>query len=208
MLFGKKKEDKEDFFDLFNKAAHNLEIASELLLKITSVDSFEERKQLRSQLHDLEHNSDEITHRTMNMLNATFVTPMDREDISLLTAALDDCMDGIDEAGDLIVLYEIEDIPRRLEKQAQILQECAKETVQALPKLRKKQNIKDYTVKINSLENKGDKQYRKILAEIFSSETDPIYVIKLKDVVESLETTCDSFERLANAVEAIYIKES
>lgn len=208
MLFGKKKEDKEDFFDLFNKAAHNLEIASELLLKITSVDSFEERKQLRSQLHDLEHNSDEITHRTMNMLNATFVTPMDREDISLLTAALDDCMDGIDEAGDLIVLYEIEDIPRRLEKQAQILQECAKETMQALPKLRKKQNIKDYTVKINSLENKGDKQYRKILAEIFSSETDPIYVIKLKDVVESLETTCDSFERLANAVEAIYIKES
>ena len=161
MLFGKKKEDKEDFFDLFNKAAHNLETASELLLKITSVDSFEERKQLRSQLHDLEHNSDEI-----------------------------------------------EDIPRRLEKQAQILQECAKETVQALPKLRKKQNIKDYTVKINSLENKGDKQYRKILAEIFSSETDPIYVIKLKDVVESLETTCDSFERLANAVEAIYIKES
>ena len=208
MLFGKKKEDKEDFFDLFNKAAHNLETASELLLKITSVDSFEERKQLRSQLHDLEHNSDEITHRTMNMLNATFVTPMDREDISLLTAALDDCMDGIDEAGDLIVLYEIEDIPRRLEKQAQILQECAKETVQALPKLRKKQNIKDYTVKINSLENKGDKQYRKILAEIFSSETDPIYVIKLKDVVESLETTCDSFERLANAIEAIYIKES
>ena len=111
MLFGKKKEDKEDFFDLFNKAAHNLETASELLLKITGVDSFEERKQLRSQLHDLEHNSDEITHRTMNMLNATFVTPMDREDISLLTAALDDCMDGIDEAGDLIVLYEIEDIP-------------------------------------------------------------------------------------------------
>lgn len=208
MLFGKKKEDKEDFFDLLNKAAHNLETASELLLKITGVDSFEERKQLRSQLHDLEHNSDEITHRTMNMLNATFVTPMDREDISLLTAALDDCMDGIDEAGDLIVLYEIEDIPRRLEKQAQILQECAKETMQALPKLRKKQNIKDYTVKINSLENKGDKQYRKILAEIFSSETDPIYVIKLKDVVESLETTCDSFERLANAVEAIYIKES
>ena len=208
MLFGKKKEDKEDFFDLCNKAAHNLETASELLLKITGVDSFEERKQLRSQLHDLEHNSDEITHRTMNMLNATFVTPMDREDISLLTAALDDCMDGIDEAGDLIVLYEIEDIPRRLEKQAQILQECAKETMQALPKLRKKQNIKDYTVKINSLENKGDKQYRKILAEIFSSETDPIYVIKLKDVVESLETTCDSFERLANAVEAIYIKES
>ena len=208
MLFGKKKEDKEDFFDLFNKAAHNLEIASELLLKITSVDSFEERKQLRSQLHDLEHNSDEITHRTMNMLNATFVTPMDREDISLLTAALDDCMDGIDEAGDLIVLYEIEDIPRRLEKQAQILQECAKESVHALPYLRINENIKDYTVKINSLENKGDKQYRKILAEIFSSETDPIYVIKLKDVVESLETTCDSFERLANAVEAIYIKES
>ena len=99
MLF-KKKRKTEDFFDLFTKAAKNVDAASELLLKITQVDSFEERKELRAQLHDLEHDSDVITHRTMSMLNATFVTPMDREDISLLTGALDDCMDGIDEAGD------------------------------------------------------------------------------------------------------------
>lgn len=207
MLF-KKKQKEEDFFDLFTKAAHNLETASELLLKITQVDSLEERKDLRAQLHDLEHDSDVITHRTMSMLNATFVTPMDREDISLLTGALDDCMDGIDEAGDLIVLYEIQDIPRRLEKQANILRECAQETALAIPKLRGGRDLKDFTVHINSLENKGDKQYRKMLAEIFASETDPIYVIKIKDVIESLETACDSFETLANAVEAIYIKES
>lgn len=207
MLF-KKKQKEEDFFDLFTKAAHNLEAASELLLKITQVDSLEERKELRAQLHDLEHDSDVITHRTMSMLNATFVTPMDREDISLLTGALDDCMDGIDEAGDLIVLYEIQDIPRRLEKQANILRECAQETALAIPKLRGGRDLKDFTVHINSLENKGDKQYRKMLAEIFASETDPIYVIKIKDVIESLETACDSFETLANAVEAIYIKES
>lgn len=207
MLF-KKKQKEEDFFDLFTKAAQNLAAASELLLKITQVDSLEERKELRAQLHDLEHDSDVITHRTMSMLNATFVTPMDREDISLLTGALDDCMDGIDEAGDLIVLYEIDDIPRRLEKQANILRECAQETALAIPKLRRGRDLKDFTVRINSLENKGDKQYRKMLAEIFASETDPIYVIKIKDVIESLETACDSFETLANAVEAIYIKES
>lgn len=207
MLF-KKKQKEEDFFDLFTKAAQNLAAASELLLKITQVDSLEERKKLRAQLHDLEHDSDVITHRTMSMLNATFVTPMDREDISLLTGALDDCMDGIDEAGDLIVLYEIDDIPRRLEKQANILRECAQETALAIPKLRRGRDLKDFTVRINSLENKGDKQYRKMLAEIFASETDPIYVIKIKDVIESLETACDSFETLANAVEAIYIKES
>ena len=207
MLF-KKKQKEEDFFDLFTKAAQNLAAASELLLKITQVDSLEERKELRAQLHDLEHDSDVITHRTMSMLNATFVTPMDREDISLLTGALDDCMDGIDEAGDLIVLYEIQDIPRRLEKQANILRECAQETALAIPKLRRGRDLKDFTVRINSLENKGDKQYRKMLAEIFASETDPIYVIKIKDVIESLETACDSFETLANAVEAIYIKES
>ena len=202
MLF-KKKRKEEDFFDLFTKAAQNLDAASELLLKITQADSVEERKEMRSQLHELEHDSDVITHRTMSMLNATFVTP-----ISLLTGALDDCMDGIDEAGDLIVLYEIDDIPRRLEKQATILRECAKETALAIPKLRGGRDLKDFTVHINSLENKGDKQYRKMLAEIFASETDPIYVIKIKDVIESLETACDSFETLANAVEAIYIKES
>ena len=207
MLF-KKKQKEEDFFDLFTKAAQNLDAASELLLKITQVDSLEERKELRAQLHDLEHDSDVITHRTMSMLNATFVTPMDREDISLLTGALDDCMDGIDEAGDLIVLYEIQDIPRRLEKQANILRECAQETALAIPKLRGGRDLKDFRVHINSLENKGDKQYRKMLAEVFASETDPIYVIKIKDVIESLETACDSFETLANAVEAIYIKES
>lgn len=167
-----------------------------------------DRKHYQQLLHDIEHQNDELTHRVANLLDATFVTPMDRDDIRVLAGALDDCMDYLDEAGDMIVLYRLGDIPRRLTKQVDILEQCAKLTAQAMPKLRKKENLKDYTVEINDLENKGDKAYRKMLVEIFESDIDPILVIKIKDVLESLEAACDSFEHLANVVETIYIKES
>lgn len=167
-----------------------------------------DRKHFRELLHEIEHQNDELTHRIANLLDATFVTPMDRDDISLLAASLDDCMDYLDEAGDLIVLYKLGDIPKRLTKQIDILEKCAELTAAAMPKLREKKNLKDYTIEINNLENKGDKAYRKMLAELFESGLDPVQIIKVKDILECLESGCDSFERLANVVETIYIKES
>lgn len=207
MLFGKKK-DKEDFFDLFDRAAENLVTAANYLGGIISVQGAE-RVEYRKRLHEVEHQADEITHRINNLLDATFVTPMDRDDISLLASAIDDCMDFMDEAGDLIVLYNLADIPRRLSKQVEVLKECSELTAKAIPHLRTKTNLKQYTVDINSLENQGDRAYRKMLAELFDdSGFDPITIIKIKDIIESLERGVDSFERLAAVVETIYIKES
>lgn len=167
-----------------------------------------DRKHYRELLHEIEHENDQVTHRVANLLDATFVTPMDREDISLLSAVLDDCMDYLDEAGDLILLYRLQDLPKRLATQVKILAECAQLTAEAMPKLRQKANLKEYTVAINALENKGDKAYRKMLVELFDSGLDPIEIIKIKDILECMENCCDAFERLANVVEAIYIKES
>ena len=77
-----------------------------------------------------------------------------------------------------------------------------------MPGLRKMANLRDYWVEINRLENEGDRAYRDFLAELFNSGTDPLEVIKWKDIVETLEKALDKFEFLANTVEAISIKES
>lgn len=206
MFFGK-KEPRDDFFSLFKEAAENLVAGSDCLEKITSLEG-DERREYRRKLHDIEHSSDQITHRIHNLLSATFVTPLDRDDISTIAACLDDCMDYMDEAGDLIVLYNLGDIPRRLNAQVQVLKKCSELTAEALKDLRKREKLSEYTVEINSLENEGDKAYRKMLAELFESKLDPIMIIKIKDIIESLERGCDSFEKLANVVETIFIKES
>lgn len=114
----------------------------------------------------------------------------------------------MDEAADLIVLYEMHDIPKRLSKQVKVLQQCAELTNDAMGRLRTLTDLKEYTIEINRLENDGDHYYRKMLAKIFNSETDAVKVIKIKDVIESLENAIDSFEQLANVIETIAIKES
>lgn len=206
MFFGK-KESHNDFFTLFKEAAENLVAASNCLEKITTLEG-DERRKYRKELHEIEHSSDQITHKIHNLLSATFVTPLDRDDISTIAGCLDDCMDYMDEAGDLIVLYNLGDIPRRLNAQVQVLKKCSELTAYALKDLRKRDKLGEFTVEINSLENEGDKAYRKMLVELFESKFDPILIIKIKDIIESLERGCDSFEKLANVVETIFIKES
>lgn len=206
MLFSRKKSG-DDFFDILTQSGRNLVTASQYLEKIINVEAGE-RAIFRKKLHEVEHQNDLLTHKVANLLDATFVTPLDRDDISLLASSLDDCLDYMDEAGDLIVLYNLGDIPKRLYRQVEVLRKCADLTAEAMPLLRERKSLKEYTVEINSLENDGDRAYRKMLAELFESEVDPILVIKIKDIIESLERGVDSFERLAAVVETIYIKES
>lgn len=203
----RRKGPKEDFYDLFTKAGNNLVEGASLLAQTISVP-MEERAQYRNTLHDVEHRNDEITHTVARMLDQTFVTPMDRDDISLLASTIDDCLDLMDEAADLVVLYKLDTVPARVTHQVEILQQCARLTAEAMPQLKTLKNLKSFTVELNRLENEGDKAYRKMVAELFETETDPVRIIKLKDILEGLEAAIDCFETLANTVETIYIKES
>ncbi|MDO5746685.1 MAG: DUF47 family protein [Actinomycetaceae bacterium] len=202
-----KRKPKTDFYSLFAENGRNLVKASDLLAQVISEDE-PERTAARNHLHDVEHAGDEITHMIMRKLNETFVTPLDRDDISLIGAKLDDCLDFMDEAADLIVLYEMHDIPKRLSKQVKVLQQCSQLTADAMERLKTLTDLKDYTVEINRLENNGDRYYRKMLAELFNSGLDAITIIKIKDIIESLEEAIDSFEQLANVIETIAMKES
>ena len=117
-------------------------------------------------------------------------------------------MDMMDEAVDLILLYEIATLPADLSEQVGVIQRCAELTADAMPRLQSMKSLDDYWIEINRLENAGDKFHRRILAKLFSGEFKTIEVLKLKDVEESLEGAIDAFEKVANIVEQIAVKES
>lgn len=195
------------FYDLFTELAQLLVVGANLLAELLEADR-EDRKDIAKKLYDLEHEADEATHSIMRRVNQTFVTPFDRDDIYRLASSLDDCMDYMEEAADLIVLYKLDDLPKRISDQVQVLQRSAELTAEAMPGLRKMADLADYWVEINRLENQADKSYRKLLAQLFDDGLDPVTLIKLKEVVDKLEDAADAFETVANTVEAIALKES
>jgi predicted phosphate transport protein (TIGR00153 family) len=195
------------FFDLFAASAQHLVTGANLLGEMLGADRTA-RKVLAKQMSDAEHLADEATHLIMRRLNQTFVTPFDRDDIYALASNLDDCMDFMEEAADLIVLYKLEELPVRVADQVQVLQRAAELTAEAMPRLRSMQDLHEYWVEVNRLENQADKAHRKLLAQLFDEITDPILLMKLKEVVEKLEDAADAFEKVANTVETIALKES
>jgi uncharacterized protein Yka (UPF0111/DUF47 family) len=117
-------------------------------------------------------------------------------------------MDEMEEAVDLVLLYGLKELPSELAQQVEVLQRAADLTAEAMPRLETMKNLDEYWIEINRLENMGDKSYRRILARLFSGEFEALDVMKLKDVVDSLEAAIDAFERGANIVEQIAVKES
>ena len=194
------------FYDLFSKAAQHLVLGAELLAEMMSDTA--DKADVAQRMRAAEHAADETTHEIVRAVNSTFVTPFDREDIYSLASALDDVMDEMDEAVDLVLLYEVEQLPAEVSSQVEVIQRCAELTAQAMPNLQSLQSLEEYWIEINRLENAGDKAYRRILAHLFTGEYEALEVLKLKDVVEALEAAIDAFETVANIIEQIAVKES
>ncbi|HLZ37306.1 MAG TPA: DUF47 family protein, partial [Mycobacteriales bacterium] len=129
-------------------------------------------------------------------------------DIYRLAAGLDDCMDEMEAAADLIVLYELQELPRELGHQVEVLRRAADLTAGAMPRLRTMKDLTEYWIEVNRLENEADKTYRRLVARLFSGTYDALTVLKLKEVVDTLEAAADAFEKVANTVETIAVKES
>jgi uncharacterized protein len=193
------------FYDLFTQAARHLVGGAELLAEMLSDAS--DKSDVAARMRAAEHEADETTHALVRRVNSTFVTPFDREDIYALGSGLDDVMDMMDEVVDLILLYEVRELPPELSQQVEVIQRCAELTADAMPRLQSMRSLEDYWIEINRLENAGDKNHRRILAQLFSGEYKTIEVLKLKDIVESLEAAIDAFEKVANIVEQISVKE-
>jgi predicted phosphate transport protein (TIGR00153 family) len=194
------------FYDLFTEAARHLVDGAALLAEMLGDGN--DREGIAQRMRDAEHAADETTHAIIRRVNTTFVTPFDREDIYSLASGLDDVMDFMEEAVDLTLLYEVTTLPSELANQVEVIQRCAELTAESLPRLRAMKDLEEYWIEINRLENLGDKSYRRILAKLFSGKYEALEVLKLKDVVDSLEAAIDAFERVANIVEQLVVKES
>ncbi|MDP9496524.1 MAG: DUF47 family protein [Actinomycetota bacterium] len=194
------------FYGFFSRAADNLVSGAELLVQSLSSDG--DRRELAQQLRDIEHASDEITHEVMRQLNSTFVTPFDRQDIQALASRLDDVMDHMEAAAQLVVLYELDELPDELQQVAQILVRAAQVTAEAMPRLRGLKDLSEYWIEVNRLENEADQLHRRTLAQLFSGRYDALHALKLKDLTEELEAAADAFEDVADTVETIVVKES
>ena len=194
------------FYDLFTESAHHLVSGAELLAEMLADGA--DHEDVARRMREAEHNADETTHALIRKVNSTFVTPFDREDIYALGSGLDDVMDMMDEVVDLILLYEVKVMPPEVSTQVEVLQRCAELTAAAMPNLQSMQSLEEYWIEVNRLENTGDRNHRRTLAKLFSGEFKTIEVLKLKDIVESLEEAIDAFEKVANIVEQIAVKES
>jgi uncharacterized protein len=195
------------FYDMFAESADNLVVGARLLKELLGADPAE-REDIAKRMREAEHAGDDATHSVMRRLNSSFITPFDREDIYRLASTIDDVMDYMDAAVDLVVLYRIEHLPKEFAHIVELLERAAELTSEAMPRLRVMKDLEEYWIEINRLENEADRAYRQLLARLFSGEYDPLTVMKLKDVLEELEAAADAFEHVANTVETIAVKES
>jgi predicted phosphate transport protein (TIGR00153 family) len=195
---------EEKFFDMFIEDAGNV-LASARILE-TFFRSYGERERIAAQLLDLEHQGDQISHDIGHKLESTFVTPFDREDIHALISRLDDILDLIEEVADTCILYNIREPTDVAVAQAEIIVKQCIQLREALTKLRHFKDVEPHWIEIHRLENEGDQIARKAIAGLFVDGTDPLDVIKWKDVYSLMEDAIDASEDAANVIERIVVK--
>jgi uncharacterized protein len=194
------------FYDLFSTSA-NQSVKGAALLAEMLVDG-SDRANIAERMREQEHLADDATHDIIKRVNKTFVTPFDREDIYDLASGLDDIMDYMEEAVDMVLLYEVQTLPPEVAEQVEVIQRCAELTAEAMPRLKAMADLEEFWIEINRLENAGDKVYRRILAKLFGGSYEALEVLKLKGIVDALEEAIDAFETVANTIEQIALKES
>jgi uncharacterized protein len=199
----------DSFYDFFTRAAENLVKGTALLSELALPDA--DAMSVGERLVEVEHDSDSITHALYNKINSSFITPFDREDIYRLGSGLDDVMDHLEAIGTFVYLYGLSSLPalpREMVEMIDVLDQQAKVTADAMPRLRSMRDLRDYWVECNRLENEGDRAYRMLVVRLFSGEYDALTVMKMKEVADELEAACDAFEHVANTIETIAVKES
>jgi predicted phosphate transport protein (TIGR00153 family) len=197
----------EDFFKAFEAMAQCIGEGAALLNQMATREG--KAAELGERIRDLEHQADDLTHETIRKLNATFITPFDREDIHALISRLDDVMDSIHVAATRIVLFEIQSPPPDLAALTSCLSQAVEKMKGALAKFRDLKNAEETmkeVIEINRIENQGDAAFRTALGNLFRSGKDAVEIIKLKDVFEAVESAIDCCEDVGDTIESVLVK--
>jgi predicted phosphate transport protein (TIGR00153 family) len=195
---------KREFFELYSQASANAIEISRLLVEL--LERFPEDGGLIGQIKEREHEGDRLTHEVVDLLNRTFVTPFDRDDMYRLAGAIDDVCDHIDEAADNLGTYAVERVPAKAVEQARVIHEAAGHLDAAVQRLEGFKDSQAQLVELRRLEDDGDRLVRDAVAELFRTVQDPIAVIRWKDIHERLEEAVDALENAADVLEAILVK--
>ena len=198
---------EERFFDLFDQAAAKVVEAARTLLDM--LENYTDIGYKAGEIRRLEHEGDVIVHEIAKRLNASFVTPIDREDIHALAGGLDDILDYIEATSDRLPLYKIEAPTPEIIELSRVLVTACEEVqagVTALANFRETESILKHCVRINEMENQGDAILRQALSTLFSGELPPLDVVKWKEIYDHLETATDKCEDVANVLETVVVK--
>ena len=196
---------KREFFDLYNRAARNNVAIAEKVIDL--LDRFpEQSEEIVRDVKELEHEGDRITHELVDLVNRTFVTPFDRDDMYRLASVLDDICDYVDEAAEKIVSYGVRDVRDGAREQARVIQRSAAKLSEAIGRLEGFQDSRRQLTELRELEDEGDRIARASISELFAAGGDAIALIRWKDIHEQLEEAVDACENAADVLEAILVK--
>jgi uncharacterized protein len=195
---------KREFYALFSQASSNARDMARTLVDL--LDEWPDSKQRLGDIRELETEGDRLTHEVINLLNRTFVTPFDRDDMYRLASAIDDVCDYIDEAADNIDAYEVREVPEKARQQAEVIYRAASRLHEAVELLEGFKDSQRQLVALRELEDEGDRLEREAVAELFRAGVDPLTIIRWKDIHAQLEEAIDACENAADVLEAILVK--
>ncbi|MFL5788946.1 MAG: DUF47 domain-containing protein [Flavisolibacter sp.] len=197
------------FYELFEKSADNVKHMGALLSNVIAETDFDKRQTIISQMEDVEHANDELTHLLFTELGRNFITPFDREDIHYLASALDDIADFIFASAKKINFYRVNPNDTGIHKLTELINQSTTEVRRAVGELRNMKNMRLITeclVRINSLENEADDIFDMSIERLFATEADAKEVIKKREIYQAMETATDKCEDAANVIESIIVK--
>lgn len=194
----------ENFYELFREQAENIHKAAEKLVAL--LEDFRDVEKHVAEIKFMEHKGDQLTHELMIKLNKTFITPIDREDIHSLGSALDDVLDLVDAAAGRMVTYKIKEVTPGARQLSRVILHGTELIVQAISQLGKPDNILEYCEQLAHLEEEADRIKGECIARLFENSSDPIEIIKWKEIYEVLEATTDKCEDVADVLEAVVLK--
>jgi predicted phosphate transport protein (TIGR00153 family) len=195
---------EEKFYEDFKLMADQLRHGARLLEQMLATDP--PRFDKAHEIKEVEHQCDFLTHEIIQRLNKTFVTPIDREDIHALARTLDDVMDAIDSAAALIPLYRIDTVRGAARELTRVIIEQTDEIRAAVEALETRKGVLQRAIEINRLENEADRIHKTALGQLFDEETNPIIILKWKEILDILEEATDACEDVANLLENVVVK--
>jgi predicted phosphate transport protein (TIGR00153 family) len=196
---------RKEFFELYSRASANVVQIARLLSEL--LERFpDDGADLTRDIKDLEHEGDRITHELVDLLNRTFVTPFDRDDMFRLAQVLDDVCDHVDEAAGYIVGYGVDSIRPQARQQGHVILRSATKLDEAVGRLEGFKDSRRQLAELRELEDEGDRLNRDAVSELFRNERDAITIVRWKDIHEQLEEAVDACENAADVLEAILVK--